>query len=32
MNSFKIAYKLLKNNLKIYGLYFVVLVVTVATY
>ncbi|MBU5240139.1 FtsX-like permease family protein [Bacillus velezensis] len=32
MNSFKIAFKLLKNNLKIYGLYFVVLVVTVATY
>ncbi|WP_232481208.1 FtsX-like permease family protein [Bacillus cereus] len=32
MNSFKIAYKLLKNNLKIYGLYFLVLVVTVATY
>lgn len=32
MNSFKIAYQLLKNNLKIYGLYFLVLVVTVATY
>ncbi|MEY8742632.1 FtsX-like permease family protein [Bacillales bacterium AN1005] len=32
MNSFKIAFKLLKNNLKIYSLYFVVLVVSVATY
>ncbi|GED17911.1 FtsX-like permease family protein [Aneurinibacillus migulanus] len=32
MNSFKIAYKLLKNNLNIYGLYLIVLVVTVATY
>ena len=32
MNSFKIAFKLLKNNMKIYGLYFLVLVVTVATY
>ncbi|WP_159882305.1 ABC transporter permease [Paenibacillus puerhi] len=32
MNSFKIAYKLLTNNLRIYGLYVIVLVVTVATY
>ncbi|CAM3708647.1 ABC transporter permease [Mesobacillus zeae] len=32
MNSFKIAYKLLKNNLKVYRLYFLVLSVTVATY
>ena len=32
MNSFKIAYKLLKNNMSIYGFYLVVLVITVVTY
>lgn len=32
MNSFKLAYKLLKNNMKIYGLYLTVLIVTVVTY
>ena len=32
MNSFKMAYTLLKNNLKTYGLYLIVLIVTVATY
>lgn len=32
MNSFKLAYKFLKNNFKLYGLYLAVLIVTVATY
>lgn len=32
MNSFKMAYNLLKNNLKTYGLYLIVLIVAVATY
>ncbi|GAA0422399.1 ABC transporter permease [Virgibacillus salarius] len=32
MNSFRIAFKLMRNNSNIYGLYFLVLVVTVATY
>lgn len=32
INSFRIAYRLLKNNMKIYGFYLTVLVVTVATY
>ncbi|MDO4535719.1 MAG: ABC transporter permease, partial [Clostridium perfringens] len=32
MNSVKMAYRLLKNNFKIYGLYLTVLIVSVATY